>query len=163
MLDTISIRPYQRGDAAALDQFLKESRFLVGDGSFQGEGRRYVYFLFGQRNRIVGMMELRLAATRHLNNDDPALLVTALGFAKGFEDDEYVRSLLIYAEREARKVQAKRLFLLGPEVPYEKELGYALAATKGIYLEGREEECIPTLRVKELAELPFDPGLLNLL
>ena len=163
MLDPISIRPYQQGDVPALAALLDKAKFLLGDADFSAKGSHLVYFLDSARSGIVGLFEMRVVATRHLKTDEPSLLITKVALSPEYLQEEYVRSMLLYAFGEARRLKVNRIYALGEELPYEKELGFGLAAPKGIYLDGKAEESIPLLRMKNLGEDIFDPGFVNLL
>ena len=161
MLDQTSIRPYRKGDAIALAEFLEGATFLVGDDDFTPKGTHLLYFLYSERLKVIGIFEIEVAAIRHLGGDEPSLGLSKLALLEGFVEEEYVRSVLLFLIKEANRLNAGSLFLLGEELPFEREAGFVPAAPKGIYLAEDPEANIPNLRIKRLqAPDAFNPGIL---
>lgn len=147
MLEKTFIRPYRSGDAERLVAFLDEARFLLGDDDFTPEGKHALYFLFSERLDILGLIEAEVAATKHVDGIDPSLIVTKIALRRGYEDEDLVSSLLGFLLRECNAMDVSYVYLLGEEVPFEKELGFVLAAQKGIYTKEESEANIPSLRL----------------
>ena len=162
MLNKTTLRPYRIGDAAALMDFCKDAKFLIGDGSFPVEGKHVLYLMVSERLRIVGLIEAGVAFTERIDGDEAAFLVTKLALSKEFYGDEYACALLRFLLAKAREDEVKAVYLLGEELPYEKELGFVLAAGKGIYDDRLREKGIDALRVKPIEEEEgLRPGFLH--
>lgn len=161
MLDKTLIRPYRNGDAEKLVAFLSEARFIHGDADFTPKGKHVLYFLFSERLDILGLLEAEVCATRHLRAIDPSLIVTKIALRHGFEDEDFVEGLLTYLLRECSPMDVDYVYLLGEEVPFEREIGFIPCAPNGIYYHEDPEKNIPLLRFYPLdKDKPVLPGFL---
>lgn len=151
-------KPIDTSNIVPLERFLAKARFLVGDKSFAKQGRNLIYCIY-YRDDILGLVEYRLGVTQRLDGDSKSALLTK--FALLGESEEEVETLLLLARREARRLGFGALYLNANEIPYEKEVGFSIAATHGIYLAKNPEKSVPTLRF-----LPLDgnekPGIVSL-
>ena len=158
MTSQISFHAFDIKDISLLDDFLKCAHFYIGDDDFTPQGRNLIYSLH-EEGKIVGLAEFRLGATCRIHGDRSAALITKFGLMS--EEEEDVETLLLLIRKEAKRLELGAIYLDGEELPFERELGFAPCAEKGIYFEGEGEQHLKTLRVLSFDGI-LDSGMLHL-
>ena len=159
MLTKYKFLPIDLDNIAALDCFLQKAKFYIGDDDFT-PGGRYAEYTYTDGEEIIGLLEIRLAKTTHLNSEVPGAVITKL--ATLGEDDIEAETLLLNMRREARKNGYGALYFLGEKLPFEDELELELCAPKGVYLSKGAEAAINELRRFNLNQ-EDEPGMVDLL
>ena len=162
MLNEITIRPYKEGEALALVDCCANADFLIGDDDFSRGGKHFLYVLVSPRLQILGFIEAAVGVTMHLEGNDASAYITKLALPKGLCGDEYAKAMMQYLINNSHAVGCRYLYVDGPELPYEKELGFVPAAIQGIYDARHPEQSIPCLRVKPMGEAKLAPGFLQI-
>lgn len=163
MIETMSLRPYHDGEALKVDAFLAGAKSVHGDKDLTPSGHHALY-LAEIGDRLVGLLEYRVCLIESIQGQRPALLLSKLLFAPECFDDENALLGLNFFLNEGERLGCDALFIEGPEMPYEKEAGFRLAAAEGLYDGLNPEGYLKSLRAKRLdGSSQLKPGFLYLI
>ena len=164
MLDTMHIRPYREGEALKVNDFLHAAKLIHGDADLSPVGHHSIYLATTTGEEIVALIEVRVCGLSRVQGNQPGLFITKIALDPRFGNDEMVLLCLNHLLREATRMEVPFLFIDGDEIPYERESGFRLAATLGIYDAEDPEGNIGKLRAKRIdGSIDLYPGFLHLL